>query len=121
MSIPVLICDDSALARKQVKKSLPAGWDIDVNLVKNGREALEYMRSNRVGVLFLDLTMPEIDGIGVLEANKAEKLVDFIVVVSADIQPEMKKRVEDLGALDFINKPVNTQKLSEILQQYGLL
>ncbi|NTS75476.1 response regulator [Catenovulum sp. SM1970] len=121
MSIPVLICDDSALARKQVKKSLPQGWDIDVGMVTNGKEALDYLRQNQVGVLFLDLTMPEIDGIGVLEANKAEKLVDFVVVISADIQPEMKSKVEGLGALAFINKPVNTEKLSVILKEYGLL
>ncbi|AWB67218.1 response regulator [Saccharobesus litoralis] len=121
MTIPVLICDDSALARKQVKKSLPDGWDIDVNMVSNGREAIDYLRQNQVGVLFLDLTMPEIDGVGVLETNKAEKLVDFVIVVSADIQPDMKKRVEELGALAFINKPVNTAKLNDILKTYGLL
>ncbi|WP_111976650.1 response regulator [Algibacillus agarilyticus] len=121
MSIPVLICDDSALARKQVKKSLPQGWDIDVSMVTNGREAIDYLRANRVGIMFLDLTMPEIDGIGVLEINKAEKLVDFVVVVSADIQPDMKKKVESLGALAFINKPVSTDKLNNILKDYGLL
>ncbi len=121
MAIPILICDDSAMARKQVRRSLPEGWDIDVGIVTNGREALEYMRVNKVGVLFLDLTMPEVDGIGVLEINKAEHLVDFIVVVSADIQPEMKRRVEGLGAIAFINKPVNTEKLSVILKEYGLL
>ena len=52
MSIPVLICDDSALARKQVKKSLPSNWDVEVQFATNGREALETMRSNQIGVLF---------------------------------------------------------------------
>ncbi|EWH08511.1 response regulator receiver domain-containing protein [Catenovulum agarivorans DS-2] len=121
MNIPVLICDDSTLARKQVKKSLPSNWDVEVQFASNGREALNIMREQQIGVLFLDLTMPEIDGIGVLEANHAEKLVDFTIVVSADIQPEMQNRVAELGALAFIQKPVNTTKLTEILQQYGLL
>ncbi|GAA5218747.1 response regulator [Corallincola platygyrae] len=121
MSLPILICDDSALARKQVKKSLPEGWDVEVTFAKHGLEAVEILRQQHVALLFLDLTMPELDGIGVLETIKNEKLEVFVIVISADIQPEMKKRVMDLGALDFIHKPVNRVKLTEILNKFGLL
>ncbi|RCU45395.1 MULTISPECIES: response regulator [Corallincola] len=121
MSLPILICDDSALARKQVNKSLPEGWDVEVTFAKHGLEAVEHLRQHHVALLFLDLTMPELDGIGVLETIKKEKLEVFVIVISADIQPEMKKRVMDLGALDFIHKPVNRVKLTEILNKFGLL
>lgn len=115
-----MICDDSGLARKQVKKSLPPDWDVTTTFATNGREAVDMLRQEQFAVLFLDLTMPELDGIGVLEINKAEKLVDFVIVVSADIQPEMQNKVTELGALAFIQKPVNTAKLGEILKTYGL-
>lgn len=121
MALTALICDDSLLARNQMKKSLPGAFDADIVTATNGLEALAVLRSQEIGVVFLDLTMPELDGVGVLEAIKAERMDVFVIVVSADIQPEMQKRVMDLGALAFIQKPVNTDKLSAVMRQYGLI
>jgi two-component system chemotaxis response regulator CheY len=121
MALPVLICDDSLLARKQVRKSLPESFDAEFQTAGNGLEALTILRSQEIGLVFLDLTMPELDGIGVLEVIKAEGIDCFVIVISADIQPEMKKRVMELGALAFIHKPVNEEKLHSILKQYGLI
>lgn len=121
MALTALICDDSLLARNQMKKSLPADFDADIVTATNGLEALAVLRDQEIGVVFLDLTMPELDGVGVLEAIKAEKMDVFVIVVSADIQPEMQKRVMELGALAFIQKPVNTDKLSAVMRQYGLI
>jgi len=121
MSIPLLICDDSAMARKQVKRSLPEGWDVDVTFATNGAEGLDAIKGGKGEMVFLDLTMPELDGYGVLSAVKAENLKSVIIVISADIQPEARERVMKLGALDFIKKPVDKEKLSEVLNRYGLL
>lgn len=121
MALPVLICDDSLLARKQVRKSLPEFFDVEVSTATNGIEALAILRSQEIGLVFLDLTMPELDGIGVLEAIKSEGLDCFVIVISADIQPEMQHRVTQLGALAFIHKPVNEDKLLVVLKQYGLI
>ncbi|MCC5851379.1 MAG: response regulator [Alkalimonas sp.] len=121
MSLTALICDDSVLARKQVKKSLPENFAATVLTASNGQEALDILSTQEIGVVFLDLTMPELDGIGVLEAIKARQLKSCVIVISADIQPEMQKRVAELGALAFIQKPVNPDKLNQILSQYGLI
>ncbi len=120
MALPVLICDDSILARKQVRKSLPEAFDVEVQTASNGLEALAILRTQEIGLVFLDLTMPELDGLGVLEAIKAESIDCFVIVISADIQPEMQRRVMELGALAFIQKPVNEDKLHGVLRQYGL-
>ncbi|MCG8672537.1 MAG: response regulator [Pseudomonadales bacterium] len=121
MSIPLLICDDSAMARKQVKRALPEGWDVDVTMATNGMEGMEAIRSGKGEMVFLDLTMPELDGYGVLDAVKSEGHKSIIIVISADIQPEARERVMGLGALDFIKKPVDNKKLTEVLNKYGLL
>jgi two-component system chemotaxis response regulator CheY len=121
MTLKALICDDSVLARKQVKKSLPEDFDAEILTASNGVEALDILAQHEIGLVFLDLTMPELDGVGVLEAIKAKQLKCFVIVISADIQPEMQKRVTELGALAFIQKPVNSDKLSVILHQYGLM
>jgi len=44
-----------------------------------------------------------------------------VLVVSGDIQPEAKKRVMALGALDFINKPINSELVTSILLNYGII
>jgi two-component system, chemotaxis family, chemotaxis protein CheY len=121
MTIPLLICDDSNMARKQVARSLPSGWDVDITFAKNGLEGLEAIRAGKGEIVFLDLTMPELDGYGVLDEIKAEGLKCMVIVISADIQPEVHDRVTGSGALDFIRKPISQDKLAEVLQRYGLL
>lgn len=121
MAIPLLICDDSNMARKQVAKSLPDGWDVDITFATNGREALDAIRSGKGEMVFLDLTMPEVDGYDVLEAIKEHDLKSVVIVISGDIQPMARERVMSLGALDFIKKPVNKDKLFSTLENFGLL
>lgn len=121
MSIPLLICDDSAMARKQVKRSLPEDWDVAVTMATNGLEGMEAIRAGQGEMVFLDLTMPELDGYGVLQAIKEEGHKCIVIVISADIQPEARERVMALGALDFIKKPVDGKKLQDVLRKYGLI
>ena len=121
MATPLLICDDSNMARKQVQKSLPASWDVEITFAVNGAEGLEAIRAGRGEIVFLDLTMPVLDGFGVLETIRAEDLNAVVIVISGDIQPQAKERVMSLGALDFIQKPINPEKLYATLEKFGLL
>ena len=121
MSIPVLICDDSAMARKQVNKALPPEWEVAVSFAANGVECLEAIREGRGEIVFLDLTMPEMDGYEVLQHIRDEGLKTVVIVISADIQPEALERVQKLGALDFVRKPISADKLRHVLNTYGLL
>ncbi|MGL5285096.1 MAG: response regulator, partial [Aeromonas sp.] len=66
----VLICDDSALARKQLARSLPADWPVTVHFAEHGVAGVEQVLMGNGEVIFLDLTMPELDGYGVLETLK---------------------------------------------------
>lgn len=117
---PILICDDSMLARKSARKALPRDWLVDVTYAANGREAVQALQNQHFGLVLLDLTMPEMDGVQVLEAIREHKWETFVIVISGDIQPQMKDRVMSLGALDFINKPVKAERLGAILEMYGL-
>lgn len=121
MTIPLLICDDSSMARKQVARSLPAEWDVDITYAVNGVEGIAAVREGKVEMVFLDLTMPEMDGYEVLELIKQEKHKAIVIVISGDIQPEARERVMKLGALEFIKKPINKEKLEDVLHTYGLL
>ncbi|MBQ4877647.1 response regulator [Pseudoalteromonas luteoviolacea] len=120
MSYSVLVCDDSTVARKQVMRCLSSNLDVEISQAKNGQEAVEILQNSQIDLLCLDLTMPILDGIGVLEAIKANKIETYVVVISADIQDKMKVRVAQLGALKFLEKPVKPEQLLSLLSEYGI-
>ncbi len=97
MSYSVLICDDSALARKQMARSLPASLNAEITFAVHGLEALSTLEQQDFQLMFLDLTMPELDGFGTLEAMRDKGHTTPVVVVSGDIQPKAKERVMALG------------------------
>lgn len=121
MTTPIVICDDSSFARKQMARSLPGGWDVEISFANNGEEAIEAIKAGKADILFLDLNMPVMDGYAVLEAIRQNDLPTITLVVSGDIQPSAHKRVLELGAIDFVKKPVTTEKITEILTSYGII
>jgi len=121
MATKVLVVDDSVLSRKMLIQSLPADWAVDITEASDGKEAVEFYKKLAPEVIFLDLTMPVMNGFEALEAMNKLGLEADVIVVSADIQPVAEKRVRELGAIAFIKKPVSTQKLVSILIDYGYL
>jgi chemotaxis protein CheY-P-specific phosphatase CheC len=117
MTYPILICDDSALARKQMARSLPSSLNAEITFAVHGLDALEKLAEQEFKLMFLDLTMPELDGYGTLEQMQVRGIDVPVVVVSGDIQPKAKAKVEILGAKDFIQKPMDKEHLKEILRR----
>jgi len=109
------------MARKMLIKALPPSWDIEITQASNGKEAMEAYRAGKADVMFLDLTMPEMDGYQVLEALQKEDLNSFVIVVTADIQPVAQERVLKMGAIAFVKKPVTAEVMDSVLKQYGVL
>lgn len=120
MTTKVLICDDSSFARKQMARSIPDGWDVDITFAENGKEGIERIREGLGDVLFLDLNMPIMDGYETIKVIHQEDLPCLVIVVSGDVQPQARERMMQMGALDFIRKPIDNEKLITLLHQYGL-
>ncbi len=118
--LPVVICDDSQLARNQMSRAL-AHWNVDITFAEHGLQALEAVRQGKGHLLFLDLTMPIMDGYEVLERIVRDDLPCITIVVSGDIQASAQKKVLSLGAIGFIEKPINMNILNAALDEYGLL
>ena len=121
MPVSVLVVDDSPIARKMLIKALPPDWDIEITQASNGIEALAAYRAGGVDVMFLDLTMPDMDGYQVLETLRNEDLNCLVIVVSADIQEKAQERVLAMGAIAFIRKPITAEGLRDVLKQYGIV
>lgn len=120
LNVSVLICDDSNMARKQLVRALPADWPVTLSQAENGQLGLDLIRQQSIQVVFLDLTMPVLDGYGVLAALQREQLHTKVIVISADVQEEAVKRVLELGALAFLEKPVDPELLLSTLKRLSL-
>lgn len=112
-----LVCDDSKMARKMLIKSLKSlvGENHEIIEASNGLEAIDAHKNFSLDLIFMDLTMPEMNGFdavkNICDVDKEAK----IIVVSADIQEGSMKKVKENGALGFIKKPINEENLKQIL------
>jgi len=112
-----LVTDDSKLARLSLIKSLKAHvGDADIYQATNGLEAIEIVKNDKPDIVFLDLTMPVMDGYEALPLMIKEYPKLKVVVVSADIQEKAKTKVIQLGAQLHVQKPISADKIKEILE-----
>lgn len=109
--IRVLVVDDSAFARKVLKQVLSRNPELEVvGTAHDGLDALERIVELRPDVMTLDLVMPNLDGIGVLNALKKLEggTVPRVVVVSmSDTSGDLAIRALREGAIDIVQKPTS--------------
>ena len=113
----ILVCDDSVLARKQL---MDAVKEVATGAVfvegKNGAEAVELYKKEKPDLVFMDIVMPEKDGTTALSEIKAfDNDAVIIIVSSVGTQEQLKKAIQ-LGAKDFIQKPFETNQITEIIE-----
>lgn len=121
MTIKVLICDDSSFARKQLERALPEELKTNLFFASDGHEGISLIKEHNIDVVFLDLTMPNLDGYGVLELLKKDNIQPTIIITSADIQPGAHDRVNKLGVAGFIKKPFDDDCVKTMLLEIGIL
>lgn len=117
----VLIVDDSAFSRGIIRRLLQEESSTKITEADNGKVALDKLQDNQFDVIFLDLTMPEMDGYDFLRAIQGFKLKSKIFIISADVQPEARKLCLELGATGFMPKPIKEDKFKRFLNNFGLL
>ena len=121
MTTSLLIVDDSTFSRNMIKRALPTSWDVDISEVSNGQEALDKCSDMQFDAIFLDLTMPDMDGLDVLIALKARNYKSKILVISADIQQSSIEMSKKFGAMGFLAKPIREENLAAMLQLHKVL
>ena len=114
----ILIVDDSRLARASLIKTLliEIGESHEIIQAANGEEALKIYATESPTVVFLDLTMPVMDGFEALKELKKMDEKAHVVIVSADIQPKAVSQVMADGAIMHVQKPINVTKMQEIIK-----
>jgi len=110
MKARVLIVDDSALARRNLRQILESA-DCEVAEAEDGLIALERYFIEKPDVVLLDLVMRGMYGLDVLEKLRQLDPLAKVVVVSADVQTSSQQLVDEAGAKAFITKPFDREEI----------
>lgn len=107
----ILIIEDEPPIRRFLRTALSAqGYRIEE--AETGESALEFLKRNPVDLIVLDLGLPGIDGLEVIERLRAEGRSTPIIILSSRDDEAGKVRALDMGADDYVSKPFGMEELS---------
>jgi DNA-binding NtrC family response regulator len=107
----IFIVDDEQLALTSVRRILKYRGLMDVEICDNGKDAIRQIREKEFDIVLLDILMPEVDGLQVLEASKPySPLTEFIIITAVEDIDTSVKAIR-LGAYDYLVKPLEPKRL----------
>lgn len=117
MKIKVLVVDDNAVQVELLKKYFNGSKDVDIiSSASNGEEALEFIDSdNSFDVMILDLVMPKMDGVSLLEYMKENNIKKKVIVLTSFNEEETIRKVSEYGVKYYALKPFSLKKLEDII------
>ena len=115
MTASLLIVDDDKLTRETLASAL--GDAYRVQTASGGRAALDILAADRIDVVLSDMTMPGMDGLGLLEAINLLEDRPAVIFITGQATVESAVRAMKLGAHDYVTKPVNLDRLELLLEK----
>lgn len=116
--IRVLVADDNQDMASLLREYLSNDQDIEVvGVARNGLETIELIRSREPDLLLLDIIMPQLDGLGVLESMKSIEKRPRIIVYSAISQDNITNTAISLGADYYMVKDIDLKLLKARIKQ----
>lgn len=114
--LTVLVADDVAMWRRQLAEAVTAhGVPVRILEAADGAKALELLESEDIDIAFLDVLMPELSGIEVIEHARRGTRMPFVALVSSLAEPQTVERAKALRAYDYILKPLDAQAVSRVI------
>jgi pilus assembly protein CpaE len=118
--IRVLIVDDIAETRENIRKLLQFEPDIDVvAMARTGREGIQLSKEYKPNVVLMDINMPDMDGIQATEIIVKEVPIAQIIIVSVNSDTDYLRRAMLAGARDFLSKPPSADELINTIRRLG--
>ncbi|MEW6721192.1 MAG: sigma-54 dependent transcriptional regulator [Thermodesulfobacteriota bacterium] len=111
----VLIADDDESIRWVLKKTV-TGMGFAADLAEDGEKALALLGRNSYAAAFIDVRMPGVEGIEVLERVQARKSPTRFFIVTAVHRPDLAARSTRAGAAEFITKPFELSHIEDLLR-----
>ncbi|MGQ9656400.1 MAG: response regulator [Fimbriimonadales bacterium] len=117
MAKRIMITDDALFMRVTLKNILTQNGLEVVAEASNGREAVELYEQHKPDLVFMDITMPEMDGLEALKAIRAKDPSAKVVMCTAMGQKQIVVEAIQAGAKDFIVKPFQPERIMEAVQK----
>jgi two-component system chemotaxis response regulator CheY len=118
MANRLLIVDDALIMRKRIKDiAEKAGWEV-AGEATNGEEAVKLYEQIDPDLVTLDIVMPKMDGVTALKQMMASDPEARVVMISAVDQREKLTECIRHGAVDFIVKPFDADRLTKFFDRY---
>lgn len=116
MTLSVLIADDEAPARRKIARMLEEHEDVTVVAeASNGVDAIDLIAMTKPDLAFLDIQMPDLDGLGVAQAVAGQQNPPAIVFVTAFDRYAIK--AFEVQALDYLLKPFDRERFDRVLRR----
>lgn len=121
MTRAVLVVDDDQFIRKLVATTLEDVSEFDLHEASNGIEALQVAHDKRPAIVFLDVDMPNMDGIDTCRRMRADPLTNHatIVMLTAAHGDQTERLAEEAGADLFLTKPFSPLDLLRLVDGLG--
>lgn len=117
MAKRILVTDDALFMRVTLKNVLTQNGFEVVGEASNGREAVELYEKLKPDLVFMDITMPEMDGLEALKAIRAKDPNAKVVMCTAMGQKQIVLDAIQAGAKDFIVKPFQPERIIEAVNE----
>lgn len=118
--VRVLIADDTANIRESLSALISRVEGIEiVGLAETGTQALEMLRALQPDVATLDIRMPGVNGIKVLETIRRESVPTTVIVLTGLDEAEYRRRCFDVGADYFFHKATEFEKVIDVLKEHA--
>ena len=115
-NIKVLLVDDEEEFVQSLAERIRMR-ELGSEIALNGNEALAKLGEKLPDVMILDFHLPGIDGLTVLEQVKKTYPEVQVIMLTAHGTPELEKKARDLGAFDYLQKPVGIDKVTKTIEK----
>jgi len=118
---PIIVVIDDNSAVSSIFELGSESLDIELKSYRSAAAAMDYLQDHRPDLLFLDIIMPEKDGLTFLEELRKLPLhrdTKVVMITSKDYAQD-KITAKVLGALDFIIKPIHSQEIHDLISEHA--
>jgi DNA-binding NtrC family response regulator len=114
MALPrILIADDEPAIAAGLSAVL-AGLEYEVEIVPDGKQAIERLSAGRFGLVLADLRMPKLDGLALLKEMQHREIATECIIITGQASVGSAVAAMQSGAYDYIEKPLNAEKLDRL-------
>ncbi|MBD8891604.1 response regulator [Roseibium litorale] len=117
--IRVIIADDSTTVCKFVERALKlTGRNFDICFAHDGHQAVLLLSKQPFDIAFLDINMPQLNGIEVMAAIHVMGAKTFAVSMSDRLSDAAQEKLKSFGAYDYLSKPFNNGQVRQLIETY---